>query len=555
MRSSLLALLTLLGAAAYAQVREEIDVQITELEVTVLDRKGKSVAGLTRDDFQVRSGKREIPITNFFVVRNGVIVNDDGSAPGSIAPETSIPTSLVIFIDETRLAPGSRKRALDALKRYVSANVGANTTATLIRYARSFDVRIRPTEKAGYILAELEKIEREPFVNDVPRERERLIRQIEEILNPPMKNIEGASEKAFARGVTGSGDTLNATPRDIFRRIEQYAEHRTAEVDRTLAAIEKAIDVASIFTGRKVLLYVSDGLPQQPGLELFEYWDAASRSSKGFEEGASTPGADSRMDMSQAMRFDRSAEFRRVVQAAQRAGVAIYSFDAGGLRVSEGTGVESMGMQQTMSTMSLTSNLRSGLQYVAGETGGLYIANDNDIDRVLARMSEQFTTYYSIGIRAQKGELDISVKNRPELRVLATRRRPPRTRQERLEQDVRTRLYTRKADNPLRASFQAGTAAKIDGQCMVPVRVAVLQPKVAPEMTPQKVDVHMVLLNENNDESAVQNVAVPFLSGQAVHAMMLRIRPLRHVMSVAVSNPVSGETSFLQGEIDGTTCR
>jgi hypothetical protein len=194
------------------------------------------------------------------------------------------------------------------------------------------------------------------------------------------------------------------------------------------------------------------------------------------------------------------------------------------------------------------------MQYVAAETGGMYIANDNNIDRVLARISEQFTTYYSLGVQPHRGDIRITVKNRPDLRVIAAKRRAPRTREDRLEQNVRTRLYTRNIENPLNVAFQLGTAARRDGHCVVPVRVAVPQPQVPVELTPQYVELRMVMLNEHNDESTVQTVTVPFDSGRAVHVMMLRVRPQRHVFSVGVLNPVSGESSYLQGEIDATGC-
>src|SRR5688572_4562873 len=150
MRSLLVASLLLAGSLS-AQTRESIEVRVTELEVTVLDRSGHPVEGLTRDDFEVRIGKRAVPITNFFAVRNGAIVDEArASAPGeAVTPQTSIPTTLVIFIDETTLRHGSRHRAIEALKRYVSANVGPMTTATLIRYnSISTSARGRPRSPA-----------------------------------------------------------------------------------------------------------------------------------------------------------------------------------------------------------------------------------------------------------------------------------------------------------------------------------------------------------------------------------------------------------------------
>jgi len=522
-----------------AQLRESIEVRVLELEVSVLDREGKAVEGLTRDDFVVRVGKREVPVANFFAVRKGIVVTEaqsetQGEAQTPVAEETSIPTSLVIFIDDLHLSQHSHARAVAALRRYVSNTIGHDTTATLLRYNRTLDVRIRPTERAGAILRELDQLSLMPATDDIARERRLLIRDIDDVLI----------------AYRNEGRTLGGeTPDTLLMRIERYAENRSADVDHTLRAIERAIELASAFSGRKVLLYVSDGLPQVPGLELFEYFDRALQ-----RIGLSVTGL-LRADANAMLRYDRTAAFRRLTQTAQRANVAFFSFDAGGLRSDADRGPEAASTLGTLNTTSMTVNDRSGLQFVAQETGGQYVTNENSIDTVLARMSEQFTSYYSVGIQPPEGDIRITVRNRPELRVIAARRRPPRTREDKLEQHLRSRLYTRVSENPLDATLGIGVAAMNGSQCIVPVRLTVPQPELPEELTPRSVELRMVMLNELNDESAVQTANLWFEDGRVQHIMKLRIRPEKLILSIAVSNPLSGETSYLQADIDGTTCK
>jgi len=541
-RTSMRLLLAVMFATSLAaQSRESIEVRVMELEVSVLDRAGHAVEGLTRDDFEVRFGRRPTPITNFFAVRNGTVVEERGTSRAderSIARQTSIPTTLAIFIDETHLRQGSRKRALEALQRYVKANVGPMVMATLIRYNKQVDVRTRPTDRPGYIVAELEKMESETFMgHELDREREMMIGEIDDILFSDAKNNTG-----------GTGETAGESPDTIFYRLLKYAERRTGEVDRTLAALEKTIDLISGFGGRRVLLYVSDGLPQSPGADLFEYWDDAYRRSPNqlWRNDAA------KLSSAQGMRFDRTAQFSRVAASAQRARVAMYSFDAAGVRGYEGRSAEFTQTKANINTTMLHANLRGGLQLIADETGGRYVANENNVDKVLSAMSEQFTTYYSIGVKPGGGDIRVTVKNRPELRVVAARRSPPRTRVDEVAQSVRTRLYTRVSENPLQAKLAVGTPALVDGQCVVPVRLDVAQPA---QMTPEAIEVHFAMLNERNEESELRRVSIPFESGRAAHQMTLRVQPRKHVISIAVANPLSGEASYLQGEIDGRLCR
>jgi VWFA-related protein len=539
MRSLLLMLL--LAVPLAAQTRESIEVRVTELEVTVLDRAGRAVEGLQRGDFEVRIGGKATPVTNFFAVRNGAIVDEERTKTVSRelgTAETTIPTTLVIFIDETTLRHGSRHRALEALKRYVAANVGPMTTATLIRYNRQLDVRTRPTEKPGYILAELDKLERETFMGaENDRERAVMLAEIDAILFSDAKEANPAG-----------GMIAGESPDTIFYRLVKYAERRTSEVDRTLEGLENAIDLISGFAGRKVLLYVSEGLPQQPAAELFEYWDDAYKKSPNQLWRNQT----ARLDSFQGMRFDRTQQFQRVANTASKARVAIYSFDAGGVRNPEGLSAEFETMHGRWNTTLAQANLRGGLEYVARETGGRYIQNENNVDKVLSLMSEQFTTWYSIGVRPRGGDIQVKVKGRPELRVIAARRRAPRSREEEIEQSVRTRLYTRATDNPLNAKLDLEPAMKIDGQCLVNVKLAVAKPQ---QLAPEAMDLTFVMLNERNDESDVRRLKLPFESERIAHAMTLRVQPQRHVLSVALINPASGEASYLQRDVDGTVCR
>ena len=247
-----------------------------------------------------------------------------------------------------------------------------------------------------------------------------------------------------------------------------------------------------------------------------------------------------------------------MAQAAQRSRVAVYSFDAVGIRGYEGRTMQFAPNHGSLNSLLIQSNLRGGLQYVADETGGRYIANENDAGLALRQMSEQFSSYYSIGVqprRGARGTIEVKVKNRPELRVYAARRRAPLTLDQELEQNVRARLYTRHESNPLGASLAIVRPVLVDGQCVVKVQVQAAPPAVGPELTSPALDLYFVMLNERADESEVRRSSVPLDSGRLAHSMMLRVQPRPHVLSLALANPLSGEASYLQGEIDGTACR
>src|SRR5207247_8003267 len=100
-------LLLLLTIAAPAQkLSESIEVHVVNVDVVVMDKSGKHVRGLSKDDFQIFENGKPQPISNFYEVAAE-------PAPGLVAentPETRTtpemrPRRFVIFIDDYSINP------------------------------------------------------------------------------------------------------------------------------------------------------------------------------------------------------------------------------------------------------------------------------------------------------------------------------------------------------------------------------------------------------------------------------------------------------------------
>ena len=235
------------------------------------------------------------------------------------------------------------------------------------------------------------------------------------------------------------------------------------------------------------------------------------------------------------MRYDRSRQFDRLSREAQAVNVAFFAVDPAGVRGFVSGGIEDVSNVAKLDAMLVRVNEQGGVRQVANETGGRFLSNENDLGRALDVVSEQFTTYYSIGIRAPKrpAKIAVSVKGRPELRVMTALHRKPLSRAEEIERGVRSRLYSMRAENPLGVSVAVGTASKVAGRCVAPVTIDVARPEVA---------IHFALLDEHLQESALHTSATP--------SMSLGLEPGKYVLSVAVIDKTTGETSFLQQQIE-----
>ncbi|HEY0081712.1 MAG TPA: VWA domain-containing protein, partial [Pyrinomonadaceae bacterium] len=160
---------------------------------------------------------------------------------------------------------------------------------------------------------------------------------------------------------------------------------------------------------------------------------------------------------------------RRLVDLANRASVVFYTIDARGLVPVGPTAADNTsgspagtGMPAGIATHEIGQRLlgarsgalfegQSGLNYLARETGGISLVNNNDLNLGVRRALDDMRGYYLIGYRPEESSFDAStgrvrfnslkivVKNRPELRVRtrtgflsvseeATARLQPRTR-------------------------------------------------------------------------------------------------------------------------------
>lgn len=315
--------------------------------------------------------------------------------------------------------------------------------------------------------------------------------------------------------------------------------------------------MAAGFSGRKALLYVSEGLPQHPAAELFDYWEKAAARSTAYSSAVDAR----KWGPSDWMRYDCTRDFQRLSDDAQEMNVALFSFDPLGLRGYEGTGIEESGgtRMATIDSMMMRESLHGGVRYLADETGGRFIGSQNDIGKALEQISAQFSTFYSLGVRPpakmRRADVRVLVKKRPDLRVVTARKRAPVSLDEEIERNVRSRLYTLASENPLDARLQVGAASDVAGRCTVPVDFAVPRQKIATAPGVPAMAVHFVLLDSKQLESDIRVAVKPIEDeGPFLHRISLGVAPQKYVISVAVVDQISRETSYLQREIDATAC-
>ncbi|MEA2329751.1 MAG: hypothetical protein QOE68_4710, partial [Thermoanaerobaculia bacterium] len=119
-------LLLLAASAASAQVRETIDVHLVEVPVTVVDRSGSPVRGLTAGNFELLDQGTKRAIVNFEA-------NDfESEAIRSASPlNPSARRNFILLFDLSFSSPAGRKKAQEAARNFIAKGMGRRDLAAV----------------------------------------------------------------------------------------------------------------------------------------------------------------------------------------------------------------------------------------------------------------------------------------------------------------------------------------------------------------------------------------------------------------------------------------
>jgi len=492
----------LLALPAAAQLSETLEVKIMEIEAVVVDKAGRPVEGLTREDFEVRVNGARTEVTNFFAVRRGTVTEEVGEEAPS-APPATIPTRLFIFIDERHLRQRSLHYGIKALQEYLADESNPPMTYTVMRYNGSMDVVLKPTKDRRRVLDELKAMKLRPTG-----------------LERDDRDIRAAWDTARVRSADGA--------KHVRMRL---AETQLRETEHTITTLRNVVRIAGGMGGRKVLLYVSEGIPWTAVPELYM--------GSSFQPGRSQH-ALMWFDAQDAMRLTSDSALRDLSRDAQEAGVAFFTLDPGA----------------RISSMD-KDNLTTSVTMLAGQTGGSVVGDVNDLKASLHLLTEQITTYYSLGVRAPEKDtasVQVKVRNHPGTRVVTSMRRTMRSREQMVADTVRARLYLNEQQNPLAAKIELVRPELKDGRCTAVVRISA--PPEHLSFTPSaKVSMHFALLDDDENQSEVKSLSREFERGVTpAEVVTLGVSARKYVASFAMVDEASGTTSYLRREIDATTC-
>jgi VWFA-related protein len=348
-----------------------ITTNLVQVDAVVTDKNGKVVTDLKPEEIKIYEDGRQQKITNFSynlteasetparpakpatVDRNAPLV-----PPTRLKPE-DIRRTIAIVVDDLGLSFESTYYVRRALKKFVDEQMQTGDLVAIIRTSGGMGALQQFTSDKRQLYAAVERVK----WNASGRSGVAAFAPIE----PPTPGSHGAE-------IDAKNEELNQFREDLF-------------AVGTLGAVSYVVKGLRELPGRKSILLISDGF------RIYNQEDA-------------------NRDYLALQRL------RRLIDEAGRASVVIYTMNATGLQTlgftaadnltgADGSALSGPDLAQQLSDRRQAAfETQGGLDYLAQQTGGIAIKNNNDLSGGIRRVLEDQKGYYLIGYRPDNATFD-----------------------------------------------------------------------------------------------------------------------------------------------------
>ncbi|MGH9940106.1 MAG: VWA domain-containing protein [Blastocatellia bacterium] len=372
-----------------------IETDLVQIDVVVTDKQGNLARDLKRADFELFDDGKKQEITHFAVgtaAQPARWLAVEKKRPAEKSSTDSAPVEIragryiVIAVDDFHLAPENLMIAKRTLHRFIDNQMVAGDQVAIATTSGNIGMFQQFTSERDVLEHAINRLNQQQRTatssSDIPRitdyqaelidtgDQDALELAVQEILR--LEPMPMPSPPAMGRGGNPSSSNFGASPRE--RAIQQAQSKarmivaQNANYTRaTLSNLESVIRNLGVLTGRKILVLLSDG----------------------FHLGGNSS--------------SQIYDMRRIIDAATRAGVVIYSIDARGLvalppggNASDPSGAGDIalpGARSRIESSAIQAKL-DGLNALARDTGGTLFKNSNDLSLGIQRVLDANETYY-----------------------------------------------------------------------------------------------------------------------------------------------------------------
>jgi VWFA-related protein len=375
-----------------------VKTELVQSAVTVVDKDGHFVNGLSRDQFELVVDGKPRPISFFEQVTSGSPREQQLVTVGKAADPAAKPTStavvqgrrVVFFIDDLHLSPDSMNRTRQMLKKFLDEELTSKDTVAIVSASGQVGFLQQFTNNKRVLEAARDRLSPRPydvqgFGTGSTKMTEYLALNIDNersdkrilgfYVGECMKqNMPSKRNPAYSSLLAALRATCETDVKSSARAVLIQAAHITQNM---YASLESIMRSSARLPGRKLAFFVSDGFLMDPG--------------------AHGAGLRDKLD--------------RIIDAATRAGVVIYTIDARGLGTSSVVDAANS-RPLTGSADPYVATAQSGeiaatqdaLNALAGDTGGRALRNMNYFDRWVGQMLDETSNYYLLAWRPESDE-------------------------------------------------------------------------------------------------------------------------------------------------------
>lgn len=357
----------------------KITTNLVQVDAVITDQHGKLVTDLRPDEVQILEDGRAQKITNFTLVNAGMGAGSPGAAlpaksstavdknappapPVTLTPET-VRRTIALVVDDLGLSAESISFVRRALRKFVDEEIQLGDLIAIIRTGSGVGALQQFTTDKRILHAVIDRIRWNPMgragADAVPR-----IESNPAALLPPEEEAEVLA---------------------FLARSERFREDTISS--GTLGTLNYVVRGLGELPGRKSVLLISDGI------KIFTPTDRIDTSSRVLEA------------------------MRGLSDLANRASVVIHSMDARGLQTLTQTAADRLNLSRRGPVQAQLKALmgprvddfnesQNGLNFLAQQTGGIFVRNRNDLNEGLHRVMEDQKGYYLIGYRPDESTFD-----------------------------------------------------------------------------------------------------------------------------------------------------
>ena len=386
----------------------KVDVNLMQVDVTVLDKSGRHVEGLTAADFQVfRDGKLQAIKNVLYVSRPLVAPPDLPAQSNSTAPSAlltaSLPTrqlqakdvrrTIAVLIDDLSINAGNLQAVREALRLFVQEQVQPGDLVAVYLSSGGLGLFEQFTTDKRAILASIDRM-RYRSINGVD--------SLAPISSNPQEEDPDPTIAKMAVEARLQEEVMMAKRQDIL----------TAGMLSTAGFIVRGLQE---LPGRKSLVLFSESIQLADAPKVLNNSLATTLSPGGMGD----------------VRDHTIKAIRSLIDLANKSGVTFYTVDPRGLQPLAATAADQMSgnprnargrIQQR--EMDFSSS-QDGMATLAEETGGLFFHNTNDLGRAMTGAANDQDGYYLIAFSLNETTMAKARKDDGKIHKLSIKVRKP----------------------------------------------------------------------------------------------------------------------------------